>query len=136
LVDKDVEIQIELDESLPPISGDKQRITQVLLNLVSNACKFTETGTITITTKKEQDEIIVSVADTGAGIDSNDISSIFQAFMQTESGVRQGGGTGLGLPISKSLIEAHGGKVWVESTVGEGSTFYFSLPVESSKVAV
>lgn len=136
LGDKDVEIQIELDESLPPISGDKQRITQVLLNLVSNACKFTATGTITIATKKEKDQIVVSVADTGAGIDSNDISSIFQAFMQTESGVRQGGGTGLGLPISKSLIEAHGGKVWVESTVGKGSTFYFSLPVESSKVAV
>lgn len=136
LVDKDVEIQIELDESLPPISGDKQRITQVLLNLVSNACKFTETGTITITTKKEQDHIVVSIADTGTGIDSNDVDSIFQAFMQTESGVRQGGGTGLGLPISKSLIEAHGGEVWVESKMGEGSTFYFSLPVESSKVAV
>ncbi len=132
LADKEVEVKIELDETIPPISGDKQRITQVLLNLVSNACKFTDKGEIKITTKKLDTHIQMSVSDTGAGINPKDVASIFEAFMQTESGVRQGGGTGLGLPISKSLIEAHGGKIWVESKEGKGSIFYFSLPLEQT----
>ena len=130
LKDKPIEIETELDDAIPPISADKQRITQVLLNLVSNACKFTREGTIKITTKKEDDQIIMSVQDTGAGIAKQNHETIFQAFIQTEDGVRQGGGTGLGLPISKSLIEAHDGKLWVESELGKGSTFKISIPIQ------
>jgi signal transduction histidine kinase len=136
LGDKPVELHLNLDTNIPPISGDKQRITQVLLNLISNACKFTETGSITLSTEKQADHILISVADTGAGIAAEDIESVFKAFVQTEKGVRQGGGTGLGLPISKNLIEAHNGKLWVKSQLGEGSVFYVTLPLQLNAIAV
>jgi signal transduction histidine kinase len=136
LGDKPVELHLNLDDNIPPISGDKQRITQVLLNLISNACKFTETGSITLSTEKQADHILISVADTGAGIAAEDIESVFKAFVQTDKGVRQGGGTGLGLPISKNLIEAHNGKLWVKSQLGEGSIFYATLPLQMNAVAV
>jgi signal transduction histidine kinase len=136
LGDKPVELHLNLDTNIPPISGDKQRITQVLLNLISNACKFTETGSITLSTEKQADHILISVADTGAGIAAEDIESVFKAFVQTDKGVRQGGGTGLGLPISKNLIEAHNGKLWVKSQLGEGSVFYVTLPLQMNAIAV
>lgn len=132
--DKPVELKVELADDIPPIRGDTQRITQVLLNLVSNACKFTHEGSITLATKRNGDEIIISVTDTGTGIEPEHFDSIFQAFVQTDTGIRQGGGTGLGLPISKSLVEAHNGKLWVTSEIGAGSTFHVSLPVQTEAV--
>jgi signal transduction histidine kinase len=125
----DVELVLKTDDSIPPISGDKNRIMQVLLNLISNACKFTEKGSIELESKKVGENILISVKDTGMGIDKEYLDGIFQPFIQTEAGIRQGGGTGLGLPISRSLVEAHKGKIWVESETGKGSTFYVSLPI-------
>jgi signal transduction histidine kinase len=130
LADKPVEVLSKFDENLPLISGDKQRLTQVVLNLISNACKFTESGTIRLESKQEGNQVIISVSDTGTGIEPEQLERIFQPFIQSESGMRQGGGTGLGLAISRSLIEAHHGRFWVESKLGQGSTFYVSIPVK------
>ena len=121
----------DIDPNLPNIVGDKRRIRQVLLNLVSNAVKFTDAGTITMSVKQRGDEILFAVSDTGPGIAKEDQAQIFEPFVQTEQGIQHAGGTGLGLPISTRLVEAHGGRLWLESIVGEGSTFYFTLPIRS-----
>lgn len=131
LVDKPVDLRLEVEENLPLILGDKQRLLQVLLNVVSNACKFTEAGAVTIRAKRDQDLIRLSVSDTGPGIAPEDQEAVFEAFKQTQTGLRQGTGTGLGMPISKSLIEAHGGVITIESQFGQGATFYISLPIHS-----
>lgn len=128
--DKDVQLVVDADESLPLLTVDKRRIRQVMLNLLSNALKFTEKGTITLSVKCKDMDIVFVVMDTGPGIPEDKHESIFNPFVQTETGIRHAGGTGLGLPISKRLVEAHGGKLWIESTVGEGSSFYFSLPIQ------
>jgi signal transduction histidine kinase len=131
LSDKPVEIETEIADYLPPIRADRQRIVQVMLNIMSNACKFTEEGVITLTAYPADDELIVSVRDTGPGIASEDLYAVFEAFKQTATGLRQGGGTGLGMPITKSLVEAHGGRVWLDSEVGVGTTFYIAIPIKS-----
>lgn len=130
LNDKPVALETDLGENIPQISGDRQRITQILLNLISNACKFTDNGSIVISTERMNGNIKVAVKDSGPGISESDLDNIFQAFVQTDTGVRQGGGTGLGLPITKSLVEAHHGKIWVESELGKGAIFYVVLPVK------
>ncbi|MCL4249724.1 MAG: GAF domain-containing protein [Anaerolineae bacterium] len=132
LQDKPVTVQVDVPNSLPLVKADRQRILQVLLNVMSNACKFTEDGSITLRVNQGDDEIIFAVQDTGAGIAPQDQQAVFEAFKQTETGLRQGGGTGLGMPISKSLIEAHGGRIWLESELGKGTTFYITLPVNST----
>ncbi|MBZ0319864.1 MAG: HAMP domain-containing protein [Anaerolineae bacterium] len=129
---KPVELRQEIDEPLPMLTGDKQRIRQILLNLVSNASKFTQTGHITVKAHKEGDNVVMAVSDTGPGIPPEEHDAIFETFRQTENGLRQGQGTGLGLPISRRLAEAHGGRLWLESKVNEGATFYVSLPIQPS----
>jgi signal transduction histidine kinase len=119
----------DIDPALPSISGDRRRIRQILLNLISNAAKFTEQGTITLSARRRGDEVLFSVTDTGPGISAEQQAIIFQPFIQTEAGVRHGGGTGLGLPISKHLAEAHGGRLWVESEPDRGAAFYVTLPI-------
>lgn len=131
LTDKSVGVELEMDETLPHIVGDKKRILQILLNLVSNACKFTQEGHIRVTVRRQADDILMMVEDTGEGIAAEDQSLVFEAFKQTDTGLRQGGGTGLGMPISRSLAEAHGGRLWFDSVPGKGSTFYVSLPVKA-----
>lgn len=131
---KAVDLTVDIEESLPLIRGDQQRIHQIFLNIVSNACKFTESGTITLAAKQENSEILVSIADTGPGIAKEDMESVFEAFKQTTTGLRQGGGTGLGMPITKSLVEAHYGKIHMESTVGAGTEFHIHLPVRSENL--
>jgi len=131
LDDKPVEIRTELAEDLPQIRGDRQRITQILLNIMSNACKFTEEGMIDITAKRIADKVLISIADTGPGIAEEDHDAIFEPFKQTDTGLRQGGGTGLGMPITKNLVEEHGGELRVNSQIGEGATFTVSLPIKS-----
>ncbi|MEM6528130.1 MAG: ATP-binding protein, partial [Chloroflexota bacterium] len=106
-----------------------QRILQILLNVLSNACKFTTVGTINIRARHDNDTIKIAVQDTGPGIAPEDYHMVFESFKQTESGQRHGQGTGLGMPISKVLAEAHGGRLWFESEPGHGTTFYVSLPV-------
>ena len=98
----------------PYIRADRQRITQILLNIISNACKFTDEGSITIHTSQQNESILISVKDTGAGIAKEDIPDVFEPFKQTNTGLRQGSGTGLGMPICKNLVEIHGGKLWLE----------------------
>ena len=129
--DKTVDFQADIPDDLPKIRGDRQRIVQILLNIVSNACKFTQQGHIKIRVYQEADEVMFVVEDTGPGIAPEDQAAVFQAFKQTTTGLRQAGGTGLGMPISKNLVEAHHGRMWLESKLGTGSTFYVALPLKS-----
>ena len=135
LDDKPVELHQEIEPGLPMLTGDRQRIFQVMLNIVSNACKFTQEGHITIRVRQSNGIIHFAVEDTGPGIASEDQDMIFEAFKQTETGLRQGGGTGLGMPISRNLAEAHGGQLWLESIPGQGTTVYFDLPIRSEILA-
>ncbi len=134
LAEKPVELKLNIDGELPLIRADRQRILQILLNIISNACKFTPTGSINIKAQQQSDEVLISVRDTGPGIPLEDQSMVFEAFKQTETGLRQGGGTGLGMPISKNLVEAHSGRLWLESEVNKGTTFHIALPIKSSKL--
>jgi signal transduction histidine kinase len=121
-------------ENLPTGEGDERRITQVLLNLVGNAIKFTEVGEIEVRASSEDAYFRLSVSDTGPGIPIEERDRIFDEFHQLDtSTTRTKGGTGLGLAISKKIIEMHGGRIWVESEVGHGSTFRFTLPVRLHK---
>jgi signal transduction histidine kinase len=134
LGDKAVTLETSIASDLPSIRGDRQRLTQIYLNILSNACKFTDEGLIRITAEVIDHELIVAVQDSGPGIAAEDIDLVFQPFKQTKAGIRKGGGTGLGMPITKNLIEAHGGRIWVESEVGTGSIFYTALPLVQNKI--
>jgi len=127
---KGLDFILELDESLPQAQFDRDRIMQVLTNLVNNAVKFTEKGSIRIQTAKEDNFIKVSVKDTGIGIKVEDIPRIFTRFEQLDTGMtRKTGGTGLGLSISKEIVEKHNGKIWVDSKSNQGTIFNFTLPI-------
>jgi signal transduction histidine kinase len=129
---KGVELRLELDKAIPRINCDSDKIVQVLTNLVGNAMKFTERGSITIATRKIQNAVRVSVIDTGCGMKKGDLPKVFQEFEQlANANERKTGGTGLGLAISKGIVEKHGGRIWVESEFGEGTTFNFLLPITS-----
>jgi signal transduction histidine kinase len=135
--EKCIALNVELAPDLPPAHGDERKLTQVLLNLVGNAIKFTDRGEVAIKAAAANGSITVSVRDSGAGISEADQAKIFEEFQQAESSItREKGGTGLGLTISKRIVELHGGRIWVESSPGEGSTFSFTLPVrvEQQKV--
>jgi len=120
----------EVAPGLPTGRGDGRRLSQVLLNLVGNAIKFTDKGEVTIRASVTNGAFTVAVCDTGPGIDAADQAKIFEEFQQADSSItRKKGGTGLGLSIAKRIIEMHGGRIWVESEPGKGSTFYFTLPV-------
>jgi signal transduction histidine kinase len=128
-----VEVSLALDPSIGVVEGDERRIRQVLFNLLSNAVKFTPAGgSVQVRSARLDGDVRVSVADTGPGIAPEDHERIFEEFQQTAVGARQREGTGLGLALSKRLVELHGGRIWVESAPGEGSTFTFTLPVEPS----
>jgi signal transduction histidine kinase len=128
--DKKLAFKVEMASELPPGHGDGRRLTQVLINLVGNAIKFTDTGEIAIKAEAHNGSFHVSVRDTGPGISSADQARLFQEFQQADNAItKKKGGTGLGLAISKRIIEMHGGRIWVESQPGQGSTFTFTLPV-------
>jgi GAF domain-containing protein len=128
--DKKLAFKVEVAPELPPGRGDGRRLTQVLINLVGNAIKFTDRGEIAIKAEAHNDSFYVSVRDTGPGISAADQAKLFQEFQQADNAItKKKGGTGLGLAISKRIIEMHGGKIWVESQPGQGSTFAFSLSV-------
>jgi PAS domain S-box-containing protein len=129
---KGVELQLALDNSLPKATFDSDKMIQVLTNLVSNAMKFTDKGSITIATRRIENSIRVSVIDTGCGMKQEDLPKLFQQFQQLGSGNRKTGGTGLGLAISKDIVEKHGGRIWVESEFGKGTTMHFLLPLKAS----
>jgi signal transduction histidine kinase/HAMP domain-containing protein len=128
--EKQIALKIDVAQELPQGRGDERRLTQVLLNLVGNAIKFTDSGEISIRGSSTNGSFTVAVNDTGPGISEADQAKLFQEFQQADNSItRKKGGTGLGLAISKRIIEMHGGKIWVESVEGKGSTFSFSLPV-------
>ena len=128
--DKKLAFKLDLSPGLPPGHGDGRRLTQVLINLVGNAIKFTDAGEVAIKAEANNGSFHVSVRDTGPGISAADQAKLFQEFQQADNAIaRKKGGTGLGLAISKRIIEMHGGKIWVESQPGHGSTFVFTLPV-------
>ena len=133
--DKDIELHQEIDPDLPSVHADAARIRQVLLRLLANAAKFTEEGVITVRCWFTDDQVLVSVSDTGVGIPREDQARIFERFEQGRIGIRglENGrrphGAGLGLALSKEFVEMHGGEMWVESQVGEGATFTFTLPL-------
>ncbi len=115
---------------LPPTIGDKDRLIQVVINLISNAVKFQDRGSITCRARREGDVLRISVIDQGIGIAAEDIPKVFEKFKQVgDTLTNKPQGTGLGLPISKEIVEHHGGMLWAESEVGKGSTFYFTLPI-------
>jgi signal transduction histidine kinase len=128
--EKRIALRGVISPGLPPGCGDERRIAQVLLNLVGNAIKFTDAGEISVRASLADGALLVAVKDTGSGISEVDQSRIFNEFQQADSSsVRRKGGTGLGLSIAKRIIEMHGGCIWVESTLGEGSSFSFTLPI-------
>ncbi len=129
-VAKNLTLKVTIPPDLPPGKGDQRRITQVLMNLVGNAIKFAEAGEVRVQVRTADRSFLVSVSDTGPGITPADQERIFEEFQQVDgSSSRSKGGTGLGLTIAKRIIEMHGGRIWVESKVGVGSTFTFTLPV-------
>ena len=128
--EKRLAFKAEVASDLPTGHGDGRRLSQVLLNLVGNAIKFTDKGEVVIRASLTNGAFSVAVCDTGPGIAAADQAKIFEEFQQAESSItRKKGGTGLGLSIAKRIIEMHGGRLWVESEPGQGSTFYFTLPV-------
>ena len=126
---KGLGLSVDLPRDLPLLHIDRVRIRQVLLNLLSNAGRFTERGGVRLRAWQDGDQVVVSVADTGPGIDADDSDEIFQPFQQLDGSIRSGWtGSGLGLSISKRFVEMHDGKMWLESAPGQGATFYFRLP--------
>jgi signal transduction histidine kinase len=128
--DKKLDFKVVVTAKMPAGHGDGRRLTQVLINLVGNAIKFTDAGEVVITGAATDGSFHLSVRDTGPGISAADQAKLFQEFQQADNAItRKKGGTGLGLAISKRIIEMHGGKIWLESQVGQGSTFSFTVPV-------
>jgi two-component system phosphate regulon sensor histidine kinase PhoR len=124
-----LQLTVELPPDLPPILADTERMQQVITNLVHNSIKFTPPGgAVTISATASGDEIVISVHDTGVGIPADDLPRIFERFYKADR-ARSGGGTGLGLAIAKHIVQAHKGRLWVESREGKESTFYVALPV-------
>ena len=120
----------EVASDLPVAHGDGKRITQCLTNLAGNALKFTKQGRVAISARLEGDQVVYSVSDTGIGIPADQLDQIFGEFRQVDAGIsREFGGTGLGLSITKTFVELHGGRIWVESEPGRGSTFSFAVPL-------
>ena len=138
--DKEIRIHLELPEELPLVMADKGRMVQVLTNLLSNACKYSPPDTdVTLSfmsrmvTSEDSDEarpmVWCQVKDSGYGISPTDLEKLFTTFFRSEDpNIRQAKGTGLGLSITKGIIELHGGEIWVESKVGEGTSFQFTIP--------
>jgi signal transduction histidine kinase/HAMP domain-containing protein len=128
---KPIELFADVELALPLIWGDNRRIRQIMLNLISNAIKFTRQGRITISAHREQDDIHMTVADTGIGIAPSDHERVFETFYQIKQSLPGVTGTGLGLSISKHFVEVHGGRIWLESASDAGTTFHVVLPVDN-----
>ena len=133
----DLEIIRDIEPQLPAVICDRNRLLQVLINLFSNAIKFTNRGTITCRVRHQQDDpndaLVVSIVDTGIGLSRDDLNKVFEKFKQVGKVMTdKPRGTGLGLPICKQIIEYHGGRIWAESELGQGSTFSFALPLRDS----
>ena len=134
ICEKSIQVIQNIRESLPKVMADKDKLMQVIINLISNAIKFTEEGCIVCTARRLQDDIIISITDTGIGIEEEDKKYIFDRFRQVGDNLTsRPRGTGLGLAICKHIIEDHGGEIWAESEVGKGTDFSFSIPISRGK---
>lgn len=130
---KNLKLIKQIDGVLPQIMGDRDRLIQVVINLISNSVKFTEQGSVTCRVQKNEGNITISIIDTGIGIAKDDLDKVFEKFKQVgDTLTDKPKGTGLGLPICKQIVEHHGGKIWVDSQLGKGSTFFFTLPTSPS----
>ena len=125
--ERKADLEMELGAALPKIKFDKDKLMQVMINLITNALKYSASGPVVIQTRLKKSEIQVSVRDLGQGIYPEETDEIFKPFSHCKG--RKTGSTGLGLAISKEIVLAHRGRIWVESEMGKGSTFYFTLPV-------
>ena len=134
-VEKDLRLSVNLGKKLPDIAGDRRRLTEVLQNLLDNAIQYTPAGgQIMVSAERHDGDVVFTVSDTGIGIPQADQPRIFERFYRVDvARSREVGGTGLGLSIAKHLMEAHGGRLWVESEVGQGSQFHFSVPIFDSE---
>ena len=134
--DKRLALEASVAAELPRLTADRTKVKQILLNLLSNAIKFTGAGRVSLAVKPAADGVQISVSDTGAGIPKDELPKLFQAYHHRDrSPGKSAGGTGLGLVISKTFVEMHGGRIWVESEENRGSTFHFTLPLEGSPPA-
>ena len=132
---KSLPLNLEIEDTLPTINGDKDRLIQVLINLISNAVKFTDEGEVSIKAYQKDASIIVAVKDSGIGISDEDLPKVFEKFKQVgDTLTDKPKGTGLGLPICKEIIDYHEGDIWVESEIGKGSTFMFSIPLQKDAI--
>ncbi len=128
--ERQVELQVDLPGDLPVVEVDKTRIRQVILNLINNAYRFTESGFVRLSATADDRHVSITVSDSGVGIPAENLPFIFDEFYQADGSLsRRHGGTGLGLAISKEFVESHGGTIWVESEVGVGSSFTFTIPI-------
>lgn len=131
-----LEMRTTIEPKLPTLWCDSTRIRQVLINLLNNAARYTESGSVSVSARRSDDSILFSVADTGIGIAANDLTRIFEDFEQADgTSRRRHDGAGLGLAISRRFVELHGGRIWVESQQGQGSTFSFTIPLSQPDVA-
>ncbi len=132
--EKNLYLHLDIGKAVATIQADRTRLRQIMWNIVGNAIKFTEKGGVTITLQAKSDHLLCSVRDTGIGIKEEHVGVVFEQFRQIDGGLnRVAGGTGLGMPITKKLVELHGGDIWIESVYGQGSTFFFTLPYEPPK---
>jgi signal transduction histidine kinase len=135
--EKELKLTLTIDPAIPVLEIDSQRIRQVLLNLISNAAKFTAQGGITVKAVRREADVLVSVQDTGIGIKAEDINKVFEEFRQVDGTLaRTETGTGLGMPISRRFVELHKGQMWLESEYGVGTTVYFTLPLPAAVMAL
>jgi signal transduction histidine kinase len=130
--ERGLDLTIDADPAVPTVQADRNRLIQILMNLLSNAYRYTPSGgSITVSVQPTDDAVLVAVTDTGIGIAPEDQEKIFERFYRVDHDlVNQQAGTGLGLPIARSLVELHGGRLWLESEFGMGSTFRFTLPAQ------
>jgi signal transduction histidine kinase len=134
--EKHLALKVELPDDLPVAHGDERRLTQVLLNLVGNAIKFTDAGEVVVRAAASNGQYTLSVQDTGPGISPSDQVKIFEEFQQADASTTKAkGGTGLGLSIARRIINLHGGRIWVSSEPGSGSTFFIDVPIKVEQQA-
>jgi signal transduction histidine kinase len=127
-------LHLDVDQDVKPVLADRTRLRQVMWNIVGNAIKFTEKGSVTISVQAQSNHVLCSIRDTGIGIKEENVPAVFEQFRQIDGGLnRAAGGTGLGMPITKKLVELHGGDIWLESVYGQGTTFLFTIPYEPPK---
>ena len=135
--EKGLEFAAGVEDDIPLALGDGKRITQCLMNLVGNALKFSKHGRVALWVEQQGDNLLYRVSDNGIGIPKEELENILGEFQQVDTAItREFSGTGLGLNITKKFVEMHGGRIWVESELGKGSTFFFTIPLRTNHVEV